>query len=122
MLEEQAVICPLKPYGVVPVRLGKRFSKISAPDTLVTDLSAERSTAQDSLDLARKRKACDIGDMVIERVFFRGAAEELESVLAAVPVCPRSKMPETLAGRLDRSESLESTLELIVELRAVERA
>ena len=103
-------------------RLCERLAQVRAGDPLVARLGAEGGLPEAGIDPEVQVQARDMGLVVVERILFRGGPEELEAVLAVVPVEGRGEMERAGALRADGGEGLQGVLELVVEGGAVESA
>ena len=122
MLQEQVESRPVQAADIDAPGIGSFLAEVRADDPFVPGLGTEGRLSQPRIGPEVQVRAQDIGLVVIERIFFRSAAEQFEAVLSMVPVQGRGEMQGAFPFRLDGSEGLQRVLELVVEFGAVEGA
>ena len=81
MLQEQVESRPVEAADIDTVRICQLLAEVRADDPFVPGLGAECRLSQPGVDPEVQVRAEDVGLVVVERIFVRRAAEELEAVL-----------------------------------------
>ena len=68
------------------VRVVERFAEVSAEKVFVSQFCTNGSASENPVEIAVEVYAEDVGAVIVERIFFGCVAEELETVVAVVPV------------------------------------